>query len=150
MSTEKYLLPNEKKRLDEAKLAGKNRERLDSLISLYVAATDPEADYYYDGDVPDAEKILNDIQKEFGSKIAKDVGNGTNIFHYGRDNNQGGRLTYGDATKQRGARRITKGGKINKQDAATLKKDIKDILKNTKLNTAYRSHKLKGKLPESN
>jgi mRNA-degrading endonuclease YafQ of YafQ-DinJ toxin-antitoxin module len=26
----------------------------------------------------------------------------------------------------------------------------KDILKNTKLNTAYRSHKLKGKLPESN
>jgi|11_taG_2_1085331.scaffolds.fasta_scaffold01496_5 hypothetical protein len=150
MSTEKYLLPHEKKLLAEAKIAGEDRERLDSLISLYIGATGPEADYYYDGNVPDDEKILKDIEKEFGSKIAKDVSNGENVFHYGRDNNQGGRLTYGDATQHRGARRITKGGKLNKQDAKKLKKDIKDILKNTKTNRGFRAHNLKGKLPESN
>ena len=129
-------------KMQEAKIKDKDRERLDDLISLYVGATDPEADYYYDGDVPDSEEILKKIAAEFGGKIAKDIGNGTNVFHYGRDNNQGALLTYGDATKHRGSRRITKGGKLNKQDATALKKNIKDILKTKK-------HKLKGILPEA-
>jgi hypothetical protein len=103
--------------LDEAKLSASQRDRLDDLILNVHMTTHPE----YDGDEGPT-KYLNMIRKEFGDKVAKQVDDGMDKVHWGRDNH-----TYGSdkLSWRKGNARITKSGKMNAQDVKALKNRIK-------------------------
>lgn len=103
--------------LDEAKLSTQQRDRLDDLILNVHMTTHPE----YDGnETPD--KYLKAIEKEFGTKVVKQVKDGIEIMHWGRDNRSSG---YDKLSWRKGGARITKSGKMNKQDVEALKNRIK-------------------------
>ena len=108
---------NEEVKLDEAKLSQSQRDRLDDLILNVHMTTHPE----YDGD-EEPTKYLNMIRKEFGDKVAKQVDDGMDKVHWGRDNH-----TYGSdkLSWRKGNARITKSGKMNAQDVNALKNRIK-------------------------
>jgi hypothetical protein len=103
--------------LDEAKLSASQRDRLDDLILNVHMTTHPE----YDGD-EEPTKYLNMIRKEFGDKVAKQVDDGMDKVHWGRDNHTSGsdKLSW-----RKGNARITKSGKMNAQDVNALKNRIK-------------------------
>lgn len=108
---------NEEVELDEAKLSASQRDRLDDLILNVHMTTHPE----YDGG-EEPTKYLNMIRKEFGDKVAKQVSDGIEKVHWGRDNESGGvdKLSW-----RKGNARITKSGKMNAQDVKALKNRIK-------------------------
>ena len=108
---------SKKEDIDEAKLAPQQRDRLDDLILMVHMTVDPE---YYGKETPD--KYLKAIEKEFGSKVAKQVKDGMHSVHWGRDNHSSGndKLSW-----RKGKSRITKSGKMNKQDVEALKNRIK-------------------------
>ena len=108
---------NEEVELDEAKLSTQQRDRLDNLILNVHLTTHPE----YDGEETPG-KYLKDIEKEFGASVAKQVKDGMEITHWGRDNRSSGndKLSW-----RKGGARITKSGKMNKQDVEALKNRIK-------------------------
>ena len=108
---------NEEVELDEAKLSASQRDRLDDLILNVHMTTHPE----YDGG-EEPTKYLNMIRKEFGDKVAKQVDDGMDKVHWGRDNH-----TYGSdkLSWRKGNARITKSGKMNAQDVKALKNRIK-------------------------
>jgi hypothetical protein len=110
-------LKNEEVELDEAKLSASQRDRLDDLILNVHMTTHPE----YDGG-EEPTKYLNMIRKEFGDKVAKQVSDGIEKVHWGRDNESGGvdKLSW-----RKGNARITKSGKMNAQDVKALKNKIK-------------------------
>ena len=103
--------------IQEAKLSQSQRDRLDDLILNVHMTTHPE----YDGD-EEPTKYLNMIRKEFGDKVAKQVDDGMDKVHWGRDNH-----TYGSdkLSWRKGNARITKSGKMNAQDVNALKNRIK-------------------------
>jgi hypothetical protein len=103
--------------LDEAKLSASQRDRLDDLILNVHMTTHPE----YDGD-EGPKKYLDMIRKEFGDKVAKQVDDGMDKVHWGRDNHTSGsdKLSW-----RKGNARITKSGKMNAQDVNALKNRIK-------------------------
>ena len=108
---------NEEVELDEAKLSASQRDRLDDLILNVHMTTHPE----YDGG-EEPTKYLNMIRKEFGDKVAKQVDDGMDKVHWGRDNHTSGsdKLSW-----RKGNARITKSGKMNAQDVKALKNRIK-------------------------
>ena len=108
---------NEEVELDEAKLSASQRDRLDDLILNVHMTTHPE----YDGG-EEPTKYLNMIRKEFGDKVAKQVSDGIEKVHWGRDNESGGvdKLSW-----RKGNARITKSGKMNAQDVKALTNRIK-------------------------
>ena len=103
--------------IQEAKLSQSQRDKLDDLILNVHMTTHPE----YDGDEGPT-KYLNMIRKEFGDKVAKQVNDGIEKVHWGRDNRSGGndKLAW-----RKGGARITKSGKMNAQDVKALKNRIK-------------------------
>lgn len=110
-------MKKEEVELDEAKLSTQQRDRLDDLILNVHMTTHPE----YDGEETPG-KYLKDIEKEFGANVAKQVKDGMEITHWGRDNRSSGndKLSW-----RKGGARITKSGKMNKQDVEALKNRIK-------------------------
>lgn len=127
----------EEVQFDEAKLPASQRDRLDDLILNVHTTTHPE----YDGnDTP--QKYLKAIEKEFGAKIAKQVDDGIEKVHWGRDNRSGGNDKLASrqwSSKFKGGPRVTAAGKMNKQDVSALKTRIKNdkkfggLLKSVKL-----------------
>ena len=102
--------------LDEANLSQQQRDRLDDLIFNVMITGNIE----YDGkDNPT--RHLKTIEKEFGSKVAKQVEAGMDIKNWGRDNHSSGFL---DSLAYRKKSRISASGKMNKQDAVALGKRI--------------------------
>jgi hypothetical protein len=109
--------------VDESKnvlegLSSNQRSRLDDLISQYRDATDPMG---YDDDAPDPDEVINQIRQEFGDKIADTLEQGPSS-HFTRNNHSIGNDpldSYGSTN------RITKLGKVNKQDISALKNRIK-------------------------
>lgn len=109
--------------VDESKnvlegLSSNQRSRLDDLISQYKDATDPMG---YDDDAPDPDEVINQIRQEFGDKIADTLEQGPSS-HFTRNNHSIGNDpldSYGSTN------RITKLGKVNKQDISALKNRIK-------------------------
>ncbi|MCP4521026.1 MAG: hypothetical protein GY827_04920 [Cytophagales bacterium] len=59
--------------LNEAKLSPDKQIRLDALIDIYKTVTDPDSEENLDK-LPSPEKVLKKIEKEFGKKIADDIG----------------------------------------------------------------------------
>ena len=89
------------------------RQYLDDLISQYRDATDPTG---YDDDAPDPDEVIAQIRQEFGDKIANDLEQGPSS-HFPRDNHSMGY----DSLKHSGSPRVTKSGKVNRQDVSALK-----------------------------
>lgn len=120
--------------LIEAKLSPDQRKRLDGLIGDVIDVTDP---FYLGLGIPgnnvDLEKTLETIESEFGKEVRDSVENGIDIWHYGRENRADGDDPLDNIFHRRGKGRITKKGKLNKQDAESLKKSIKKNLKSSSL-----------------
>ena len=89
------------------------RQHLDDLISQYRDATDPIG---YDDDARDPDEVIAQIRQEFGDKIANDLEQGPSS-HFPRDNHSMGY----DSLKHSGSPRVTKSGKVNRQDVSALK-----------------------------
>jgi hypothetical protein len=92
------------------------KQKLKSLIYAYRDATDPEG---YSDEDPD--EIIDQIRQEFGDKIADTISQGPSM-HYPRPDHVSG--VY-DPLANKSSPRVTKLGKINRQDAETMKRNIK-------------------------
>jgi hypothetical protein len=95
--------------LDPAK-----QQRLDDLIDQYKDATDPIG---YDDDAADPSEVIAQIRQEFGDKIADTIEQGPSS-HFPRDNHARG---YDPLNSYGSSPRVTKAGKVNRQDVASLK-----------------------------
>ena len=73
-------------------------------------------------------KYINLIKKEFGDYVAKQVDDGLEKMHWGRDNQDHGHDKLASrqwSSKFKGGPRVTAAGKMNKQDVSALKNRIK-------------------------
>jgi len=105
------------------------RARLDDLINTYRDATDPSNDGYGVDDHYDPDEVLDQIRQEFGDNVANKVEAGTNKMHFPRQNHSSG---YGDSMRwKEPIGRITKAGKMFKQDSDYRKNTLKSRLRNT-------------------
>ena len=95
--------------------------RLNDLIELYRDATDPSYGGYGLDDQYDPDEVIEAIRTEFGNKIASQVEAGTEKMHYGRHDIQRG----DPLTLKKPIDRITKAGKMYKQDSDYMKNTIK-------------------------
>jgi hypothetical protein len=100
-------------------LDSEQKQRLNDLIDAYRDATDPDAYEYVDPD-----DIVDQIRHQFGDKIADTISRGPSM-HYPRPGHGSGRP---DPLADRRSARVTKSGKINKQDAEFMKRNIKQQL----------------------
>ena len=93
------------------------KQKLKSLIYAYRDATDPFGSEY------DLEPsvVIDRIRQEFGDKIADTISQGPSM-HYPRPGHVSG--VY-DPLANKSSPRVTKLGKINRQDAETMKRNIK-------------------------
>jgi hypothetical protein len=113
------------------------RARLDDLISQYSDSVDPDAYYGLDDEYPDSDEVIAQIRQEFGDKIADTVEAGASKMHFPRHDN-----TFDhDPLQRKMSPRVTKSGKINKQDNDYMKREIKRRMD-------YTSGGPKGVLPE--
>lgn len=113
------------KRLGVAEgMAPNKRARLDDLIDQYRAATDPEAYYGLDGEYGDPDEIIAQIRQEFGDNVATKVDAGADKMHFGREH----RSFSHDPYDWKKSPRVTRSGKINKQDSDAMKRSIKSNL----------------------
>lgn len=97
------------------------KQRLQDLIDQYTDATDPE----YMGD-DDSEDIIAQIRAEFGDRTADSVAYGPSM-HFPRPGHVMGHddLEFKQMRKNLSPNRITKAGKLHKQDSDAMKRDIK-------------------------
>ena len=100
------------------------KQRLKDLIDQYRDATDPEAYYGLNDEYPDAEEVIAQIRQEFGDRTADSVDQGPSM-HYPRPGHSMGH----DPMQYKSSPRITKSGVLNKQDVGSMKRDIKQRLK---------------------
>lgn len=115
-----------KKYLTESRLSPEKKNRLDYLRDELFSSTDPEREYV-DGweDLRDPDEIINDIRNEFGDVIANQIENGKYEMHYPRDKGVPG-FQASDKLADKikwgvNDYRITKGGKMHKQDVNKMK-----------------------------
>jgi len=98
-----------------------NRKRLDDLISQYRDSIDP-SDYGYGiDDHYDSDELLDQIRQEFGDNIANKVEAGSDKMHFPR---QGHSQAYDRLSQKEPVSRITKAGKMFKQDSDFRKNNI--------------------------
>ena len=110
------------------RLSPSQQDRLDSLRDELKSALDPDKNYnYYDG--RDEIDIRMDIRKEFGDVIANQIEDGEYEMNFPRDTGVPGfqgpdkladKEKFGDNRY-----RVTKSGKMNKQDVDRMKKQYK-------------------------
>ena len=123
-STLKKLIKEEIINILEGKLSTPQQNRLDSLRDELRSAIDPEKEYNdYGG--RDAEEIRADIRAEFGDKIADQIEDGEYEMHYPRATGVPGFQASDKLSDKEkwgyNKYRITKGGKMNKQDISKIK-----------------------------
>jgi hypothetical protein len=116
--------PNMAKPREEEVAEGLDPEkkaRLNDLIDAYTDATDPE----YMGD-DDYEDIIAQIRAEFGDRTADSIVNGPSM-HFPRPGHSMGHddLEFKQMRKNMSPNRLTKLGKLHKQDSDAMKRDIK-------------------------
>jgi hypothetical protein len=117
-------LYNNKKPVVAEGLDPEKKQRLKDLIDQYRDATDPETYYGLNDEYPDAEEVIAQIRQEFGDRTADSVEQGPSM-HYPRP---GHSMGY-DPMQYKSSPRITKSGVLNKQDVGSMKRDIKQRLK---------------------
>ena len=99
------------------------KRRLYDLIELYRDATEPND--YYDRDVEDPDEVIAMIRSEFGDKIAGQVEAGAHKMHFPRHGIQ----RSDPLGWKKPVDRITKAGKMYKQDSDYMKNTIKSRYK---------------------
>jgi hypothetical protein len=108
--------------LKENKLSPERQERLNSLRDELSSSIDPN-NYGYDG--RDKVEIRADIRAEFGDKIADQIEDGEYEMHYPRDKGVPGFQADDELSGKEkwgyNKHRITKSGKMNKQDVNKMK-----------------------------
>jgi hypothetical protein len=104
---------------NEAKLSPSKQKELDALIDEFKQATDPENEYIDGGygRYRDENEILRDIEKKFGKSIASQV---SAISHYPRHGISRDKLAFKQQWYGQ-PKRITKKGKMHKQDIQKMK-----------------------------
>jgi hypothetical protein len=108
-------------------LEPEKRQRLDDLIDQYRDATDPSNDGYGVDDHYDPDQVIELIRQEFGDKVANEVEAGTDKMHFPRQHHSSG---YGDSMRWKDPiDRITKAGKMYKQDSDYRKNTLKSRLR---------------------
>ena len=114
--------------LNEGKLSKEQQEELNNLLSALRTATDPDYEPDEDEEFLDPEDIIDTIRKKFGDKIADQASN-VEAGHWPRKNHTDGydKLEW---RKPLNKNRVTKAGKMNKQDIKGLKSTIKFDRKN--------------------
>ena len=112
-------------------LDSEQKQRLNDLIDAYRDATDPDAYEYVDPD-----DIVDQIRQQFGDKIADTISQGPSM-HYPRP----GYDTGYDRLANKSSPRVTKSGKINRQDAEFMKRNIKQKLGRTNKSTEVDDYK---------
>jgi len=107
--------------LEEGVLDPEKKQRLNSLIDAYSDATDPEYMGY-----DDYEDIIAQIRAEFGDRTANSIANGPGM-HFPRPGHSMGHddLEFKQMRKNMSPNRMTKLGKLHKQDSDAMKRDIK-------------------------
>jgi hypothetical protein len=120
----KQLIKEEIKNILEGKLSISQQNKLDSLRDELRSAIDPENEYYnYEG--RDEVEIRADIRAEFGDKIADQIEDGEYEMHYPRATGVPGFQASDKLSDKEkwgyNKYRITKGGKMNKQDINKIK-----------------------------
>jgi hypothetical protein len=100
----------------EEAMAPEQKQKLDDLIDAYRDATDPSG---YSEEDP--YEIVQQIRSEFGDKIADQVDSGGYIMHFPRPGHDHGY----DPLANKSSPRVTKSGKINRQDAEFMKRELK-------------------------
>ena len=103
-------------------LDSEKKQRLKDLIDQYRDATDPEAYYGLNDEYPDAEEVIAQIRQEFGDKIADTIERGPSM-HFPRPNHAWQQSDPMDPMFDKSPR-VTKSGKVNRQDVNVLKKNI--------------------------
>lgn len=99
------------------------KRRLYDLIELYRDATEPND--YYDRDIEDPDEVIAMIRSEFGDKIADQVAAGAEKMHYPRHSG----YRSDPLGWKKPVDRITKAGKMYKQDSDYMKNTIKSRYK---------------------
>lgn len=97
------------------------KQRLQDLIDMFMSATDPN-DYTDEPAQFTADEVIAQIRAEFGDRIADTVESGATKMHFGREHHVLGRY---DPLMRRTPLRVTKSGKVNRQDVAARKAEIK-------------------------
>lgn len=121
-------LPNYKKSKEqdvEERMDPEKRARLDDLIDAYRDSTDPHD--YYDRDYQDPEEIIDMIRQEFGDKIAGQVEAGADKMHFSRPGHTDWKAD--PLGWKKPVDRMTKAGKMYKQDSDFRKNTIKSRYK---------------------
>lgn len=101
------------------------RSRLNDLIDAYRDSTDPND--YYDREYSDPEEVIEIIRKEFGDKIAGQVESGADKMHFSRPGHTSWKQD--PLGWKKPIDRITKAGKMYKQDSDFRKNTIKSRYK---------------------
>ena len=119
-------MKDERDEVKEAKLSPEQREELDDLIDMVKYGTSPST---YDPDATDeAMKALKIIRSKFGDKVADQVADGIDTFHFPRHGMRPG--TYAtDKLASKKPTQIKKDGKIDARSAKSTKRDIKSNLR---------------------
>jgi hypothetical protein len=108
------------------KFDARQRTRLNDLIDLYRDSTDPDP---YNDYADDPDDVILRIRREFGDKIADQVEAGARKMHFPRDNHVMGRRDPLSWKQPVDTDRITKKGKMYKQDSDYRKNMIKSRYK---------------------
>lgn len=103
-------------------LDSEKRARLDQLIDMFRDSTEP--DDYYHREYENSEEVIDMIRQEFGDNIADTVASGADKMHSPRP----GHSMDIDPMQFKGSPRVTKLGKINRQDVDAMKRGIKGRL----------------------
>jgi len=116
-------------KLDEVELEEgmdvEKRGRLNDLIDQYRTATDP--DDYYNDEGYDPDEVIAQIRSEFGDKIASQLEAGADKMHYPRPGHSDWKPD--PLSWKKPVDRITKAGKMYKQDSDYMKNTIKSRYK---------------------
>jgi hypothetical protein len=107
--------------LNENKLTPERQNRLDSLRAEFISATDPDRDVYDDYNGRDEGEIIDDIRAEFGDKIANQIEDGSYEMHYSRQDYSASDKLADKVKFGSTSHRVTKDGKMNKQDVNKIK-----------------------------
>lgn len=119
-------------------------------LAAYAAASGPDADYVYGHGVHDkADRIRNAIVKKHGEKMGHHADAHSNATHYGRTYRPGRDEFDNNFGRTSADQRMTKAGKINRQDQKATASRIKTMRQFRDLNVKLGNRTTKPNLPEN-
>lgn len=119
-------------------------------LSAYAAASGPDADYEYGDGIHDkADRLRSKIVKKHGEKMGHHADAHAHATHYGRKYSPGRDELDNNYGRTSADQRMTKAGKINKQDQKSTASRIKTMRMFRDLDVKIGKRKTKPNLPEN-